>query len=83
MRGATVEVGLTASATRTTRKIALLNELNTTLTTNVVSGKVDIREATAALPEVDPLAADDPDAHAEAAGDPMSGTGTETVEEFH
>ena len=74
---------LTASTTRTTREIALLNELNATLITNVVSGKVDVREAAAALPEVDPLAADDPDAHAEAAGDPMSGTGTETVEEFH
>ena len=33
---------LTASTTRTTREIALLNELNTTLITNAISGKVDV-----------------------------------------
>ncbi|MDE0457441.1 MAG: hypothetical protein OXI15_09125 [Chromatiales bacterium] len=74
---------LTASTTRTTGEIALLNELNATVIASVVSGKVDVREAAAKLPEIDPLAADGPDDHAEASGDPVTGTGTETVEEIH
>ena len=74
---------LATSIAKTTQETVLLNELNTTLIANVVSGKVDIREAAAALPEVDPLAADDPDDHAEASGDPLPSTGAELEEEIH
>ena len=41
------------------REIDLLTEYRTRLTADVVTGKLDVREAAAALPEVDPLAADD------------------------
>ncbi|WP_373500836.1 restriction endonuclease subunit S [Desulfococcus sp.] len=41
---------------RTNREIDLLNEYRTRLVADVVTGKVDVREAAAALPEVDPLA---------------------------
>jgi len=43
----------------TNREIDLLTEFRTRLTADVVTGKLDVREAAAALPEVDPLAADD------------------------
>ena len=36
-----------------------LGTSRTRLTADVVTGKLDVREAAAALPEVDPLAADD------------------------
>lgn len=40
-----------------------LNEYRTRLISDVVAGKLDVREAAAALPEIDPLNADDgPDA---------------------
>ncbi len=46
------------------RETALLREYRTRLIADVVTGKLDVREAAAALPEVDPLAdedeADDP-----------------------
>lgn len=40
-------------------EIDLLNEYRTRLIADVVTGKLDVREAAAALPEVDPLAAND------------------------
>lgn len=56
--------------TSATREIDLLTEYRTRLTADVVTGKLDVREAAAALPEFDPLAADDepdgPDAESEA-----------------
>ena len=42
--------------TRAEREIELLNEYRTRLIADVVTGKLDVREAAAALPEVDPLA---------------------------
>lgn len=48
--------------TRAEREIELLNEYRTRLIADVVTGKLDVRDAAAALPEVDPLAeADDAD----------------------
>lgn len=41
------------------REIELLNDLRTRLIVDVVTGKLDVREAAAALPEVDPPATDD------------------------
>ena len=41
------------------REIELLHEYRTRLIADVVTGKLDVREAAAALPEVDPLADDD------------------------
>ena len=43
------------------RQINLLREYRTRLIADVVTGKLDVREAAAALPEVDPLAEDDLD----------------------
>ena len=51
--------GLGASIQLYNRQIALLNEYHIRLLADVVTGKLDVREAAAALPEVDPLAADD------------------------
>ena len=49
-----------ASATASARhEINLLHEYRTRLIADVVTGKVDVREAATALPEVDPLAAGD------------------------
>ena len=44
---------------RTEREISLLREYRTRLIADVVTGKIDVREAAATLPEVDPLAVDD------------------------
>jgi len=41
------------------REINLLTEYQTRLTADVVTGKLDVRDAAAALPEIDRLAADD------------------------
>ena len=41
------------------REIALLREYRTRLIADVVTGKLDVREAAASLPEVDPLADED------------------------
>jgi len=54
---ATADLDTTIS--RAEREIELLNEYRTRLIADVVTGKVDVREAAAALPEVDPLAEDD------------------------
>ena len=49
-----------ASAIDTARReIELLHEYRTCLIADVVTGKLDVREAAASLPKVDPLAADD------------------------
>ena len=45
----------------TEREIELLSEYRTRLIADVVTGKLDVREAAAALPEVDPLARGDVD----------------------
>ena len=48
------------SAKKATKKqIARFHEYRTRLIADAVTGKLDVREAAAALPEVDPLAADD------------------------
>ena len=47
------------SIANTGREIEFLHEYRTRLIADVVSGKLDVREAAAALPEVDPLAVDD------------------------
>ena len=46
---------------RAEREINLLREYRTRLIADVVTGKLDVREAAAELPEVDPLAKDDLD----------------------
>ena len=71
------------AVSRARTQISGMHEYRTRLIADVVTGKLDVREAAAALPEVDPLAADDPDAHAEAGGGLVPGTGTEVAEECH
>ncbi len=51
--------GLSNAIGRTERQIALLHEYRTSLIADVVTGKLDVREAAAELPEVDPFAAED------------------------
>jgi len=53
----TADIDTTIS--RANREISLLNEYRTRLIADVVTGKLDVREAAAALPEVDPLDAED------------------------
>lgn len=50
----------TAATDRTRRQIALLHEFRTRLIADVVTGKLDVRDAAATLPKTDPLAGDDP-----------------------
>ncbi len=57
---------------RANREIGLLNEYRTRLIADVVTGKLDVREAAAALPEADPLAADDEAGDVPDAGDAPS-----------
>ena len=65
---------LSAEIARTERKTALIGELRTAIITDVVTGKLDVRQAAAALPEVDPLADDDEaDDPAEAVEEPAFG----------
>ena len=52
-------VAIDDGVARAQREIDLLREYRTRLIADVVTGKLDVREATAALPEVDPLADDD------------------------
>lgn len=47
------------TVTRAEREIELLNEYRTRLIADVVTGKLDVRDAAAALPDIDPLAKDD------------------------
>ena len=55
--GATADIDTVIA--RANREIELLNEYRTRVIADVVTGKLDVREAAAALPEVDPLAAED------------------------
>ena len=56
----TSELGpIQSAAERAQSQISLLREYRTRLIADVVTGKLDVHEAAAALPEVDPLAADD------------------------
>ena len=48
--------GLNAAISKTKDKIALLHEYHTRLIADVVTGKLDVRDATMHLPEVDPIA---------------------------
>ena len=48
-----------AAVDRARRRIELLQEYRTRLIADVVTGKLDVRAAADALPEVDPLAAED------------------------
>ena len=50
---------MTSSAESATQQIDLLREYHTRLVADVVTGKLDVREAVAALPEAAPLAAED------------------------
>ena len=50
---------LDTAVKRAHREIGLLHEYRTRLIADVVTGKLDVREAAAALPEVDPLTKDD------------------------
>jgi len=52
---------INTAITRTKREIELLDEYRTRLIADVVTGKLDVREAAAALPEIDPLADNEPD----------------------
>ena len=54
-------------------EIELLREYRTRLIADVVTGKLDVREAAAALPEVDPLAAEDADASFSTDSEPDAG----------
>ena len=51
--------GLNTVISHTHGEIEFLREYRTRLIGDVVTGKLDVREAAAALPEVDPIAADD------------------------
>jgi len=52
---------LADTASSTIREIELLNEYRTRLIADVVTGKLDVGDRAASLPEVDPLTADEPD----------------------
>ena len=51
--------GFSSAISNTEGEISFLREYRTRLIADVVTGKLDVREAAAALPEVDPLVADD------------------------
>ncbi len=55
----TEQAPIDIAISRAEREIELLNEYRTRLIADVVTGKLDVREAVAALPEVDPLAETD------------------------
>ncbi len=52
-------VRLTAAITCTHQEIALVREYRIRLIADVVTGKLDVREAANALPEIDPLEVED------------------------
>ena len=54
---ATADIDTTIAQSR--RQVGLFTEYRTRLIADVVTGKLDVRKAAAALPEIDPLAADD------------------------
>ena len=51
---------VSSAIARTQRQVDLLREYRTRLLADVVTGQLDVREAAATLPEVDPLAPEDP-----------------------
>ncbi len=63
LKSLVAELGpLDTAIARANREIDLFNEYRTRLIADVVTGKLDVREAAAALPEMDPLAAsEEPD----------------------
>lgn len=56
---ATESAPATAAITRTEREIALMQEYRTRLTADLVTGKLDVREAASKLPEVSDLASEE------------------------
>ena len=62
-------VQLTDAVTHAHQEIALVREYRTRLIADVVTGKLDVREAVAALPDVDPLGANDTDEMSEGYSD--------------
>ena len=54
-----VTMGIGSAIERSSREIDLLREYRTRLTADVVTGKLDVREAAARLPEADPLGDED------------------------
>ncbi len=56
---AKITLSIDDAISRSQRQIELLREYRTRLIADVVTGKLDVREAAATLPEVDPLAVDD------------------------
>ncbi len=61
LRGITEQCGvLDLAVTRTEREIALMQEYRTRLTADIVTGKLDVRTAAAALPEIADAAMDEP-----------------------
>ena len=54
---ATADIG--GAICRTHRHVSLLREYRTSLIADVVTGKLDVREAAAALPELDSMATED------------------------
>lgn len=70
----TANIDATISCAR--QQIDFLNEYRTRLIADVVTGKLDVREAAAALPEVDPLKAEDE------SDDAIDADVEETVEEL-
>ena len=68
-----------AAIARARREIALLSEYRTRLIADVVTGKVDVREASVALPETDPLAAAD---EVPGEDDALTDSEDETMEEL-
>ena len=62
---------------RARRRIALLREYRTRMVTDVVSGKLDVRETAASLPEFDPLALED---HANDDFDPLATAGFDELD---
>ena len=54
-----VTIDIDTAITRAMREIVLLNEYRTRLVADVVTGKLDVRETAATLPEIDPLADDE------------------------
>lgn len=57
-------VDLNTAITRTEREIALMQEYRMRLTADLVTGKLDVREAASRLPEVAELTGENPDAEA-------------------
>ena len=54
-----VTMGIGSAIERSSREIDLLREYRTRLIADVVTGKLDVREAAARLPEADPLGDED------------------------